>query len=643
MRPAHAFILVLLLLTAPVAFGQGIETRVDSDLVADAGVSQVVYNNGTLQLSGRASGGAAPYSYSWSWQGDGSRFSKPAQANTSFSAAGIPAGDILLTLAVTDSTGAVATDTVRQRVVVTPVLFQLSVPVQGGVPDEIAGSSAERKAYTFAVPAGTARIVASLDWDTSPPVGYDLDLSLRTVEGASLSGAQGRQGSRPERVDVAAPQTERLRVDIEPVLSGPTTARLAVYAYPAVSLPSVQTGGPYRFGRLDDQLLQATASGGVAPYNFTWDLDGDGIHEATGANVTSFLGVGKHAVTVRVTDAAGYEATRGTTVEVVPSERILRFRCGGDVTTTYWAMEYESSHGTCWIHGGHHTYFTRESVFAVRRVVGVAFAVEQQFSPPTEYNEDDPTTTPMHLQTSLDGQDWTELGVGRYQFGPGILRGSLAMPQRQYVGFDLDGGDRAFRFLRVHAPLSAAQGLSGYLDHTHLDVEADLVAVVTPGPLAEGARSFDCETGDLLEDFFESHPCWFGGIDRYDAASFYHTYYLGEGAQPTRVSGEFTLMPWRTDDFFTGDRPERSPYLNATVLTSLDGVHWTEALTLEVTYGESASFDVDLDGSPARFVRLFPERHPWFDWPCCARAPSHHANGFFTDSRITVEGLLPEA
>lgn len=309
-----------------------------------------------------------------------------------------------------------------------------------------------------------------------------------------------------------------------------------------------------------------------------------------------------------------------------PKNVTLKLRCGGDKATPYWAMEFTASKGTCWMHGGHHTYFFGDRTYRLVRATGMAFAVEQMFSPPTEVVPGSPGTTPVWLEASLDGRTWTPAGFAPYRL----------LTSRQEVKFDIGKGPE-FRFLRVRAPRSAAQGLSGYVDHTSLDVvAAPLGRVPTPKP-ALGFRTAEltCED-DILEDFFAEHPCTFGGINRYDAPSFFHTYFLGDGVRLSQLSGRFRLGPWRTDD------TPATQDCKAFVQISVDGVRWTNVGTFDGSYGEDREFFVTLKNVPARFVRLFPDYHPRYDDTRTA-APLHHPKGFFLDSTLTVTGSLPRA
>lgn len=618
MRPVPLLFLALLVLASVPAVPAS-----SHPLEADAGLSVVAYNGAPAPVAGKAFGGTAPYGYAWSHAGSGARFASPAAAATTFDTAGLATGPVVLTLTVTDALGSTATDTVKVLVESALVLEQ-DVPITAGAPDELVTTApVDRRLVNFAVPAGMARLDATLSW---PEADYDLDLVVVGPGGAS-SGSAGETAANPERVSFTAPTGGSWQAQVKPFLSGPTTAHLSVRAFPGGGLPTAIAPPSRPYGTLDAQVLTAGATGGTAPYSFAWDADGDGWFETSGASVTLALGAGTHHVAFKATDAAGYEVGGASTLTVKSAEHVLRVACGNE-PGALWAMEFAQSGGTCWVHGGHHTYTLAGKQATLRGFEGFAFAVEQQFAPSVP-PASDPTSWVLHVETSEDGLTWTEVGTGRYAYAA----------QRQYVQLKLSGLAQDFRHIRIHAPLSASQGLSGYLDHSegYLLVD-DLMDAPAPA-LAAGARNLTCDA-DLMEDFFATHPCWFGGVDRYDAPSFWHTYVVGDGAKLDRVHGSFKLLPWRTDDWNQGNATTNATAVSARLMTSVDGSTWTERAVLPGTFGVDVAFDVPLDDVDARFVRLFPENHARFD-QTAQFAPNHHPKGFFVDSRITVEGDLP--
>jgi len=85
---------------------------------------------------------------------------------------------------------------------------------------------------------------------------------------------------------------------------------------------SVDAGGPYT-GRVGVAItLRASASGGLPPYSFAWDLDGDGqFGDAQGDEVTStWYAPGLYVVHVQVTDSLGNTATDTAEVQILPAK-----------------------------------------------------------------------------------------------------------------------------------------------------------------------------------------------------------------------------------------------------------------------------------------------------------------------------------
>jgi hypothetical protein len=306
-----------------------------------------------------------------------------------------------------------------------------------------------------------------------------------------------------------------------------------------------------------------------------------------------------------------------------------------------------------------------------------------------------PFTSPVVIEVSTDGVHWTNETYGRYSFLPDPTQGAgpfaneaindfnafgVPFNERQwaFTGYQPSGPGTPFRFLRLRDPLSAAQGLSGYLDNSEAWVFVGAPQAV-PTPVATaGIRSWDCSRSQVMEDFFSNHPCTFGGIDRYDAASDLATYFLGDGVRLTRLTGRFTIAPWRADDWYTDDAAGNDTRANVTVQVSLDGTNWTNVASTHATYGVPTVVSVDLGprvGVPAtgaganaslnvavalmtplsapakaaapagvavRFVRFLPEcQHDFFEYNNPGLADLHHTKAYFLQTQVTVSGSLP--
>jgi hypothetical protein len=89
-----------------------------------------------------------------------------------------------------------------------------------------------------------------------------------------------------------------------------------------VTALSVDAGGPYT-GRVGVPItLRASASGGLSPYTFAWDLDADGeFDDAEGAEITyTWYTPGLYTVQVQVRDSLGNAATDTAEVRVLPAK-----------------------------------------------------------------------------------------------------------------------------------------------------------------------------------------------------------------------------------------------------------------------------------------------------------------------------------
>ncbi|MGQ0535503.1 MAG: hypothetical protein ACT4PT_05485, partial [Methanobacteriota archaeon] len=273
-----------------------------SHLVVDAGAS-ALYTAGTpLAASANVFGGTPPFTFSWTFGGSPTRFTNAAAQSTSFSTSGLT-GDITLTVSVTDSLGAFATDTVKHAAPAT--VLSVSDTIDAGIPDDILEPGlldTATKTHTFTIPAGTGFFRAVLTWPNSLD---DLDLYLVSPTGAVNTA--GATGNRPEDVTLSGPAGGVWTAEIQGFSNDATSYTLTITAPPP--LPFGLPHGPYSFGSLDVQRVHGEAALGTNPAG-AWDTNLDGDYETAGATAVLSLPTGTHTVAFKVTDANGFETLR---------------------------------------------------------------------------------------------------------------------------------------------------------------------------------------------------------------------------------------------------------------------------------------------------------------------------------------------
>lgn len=228
--------------------------------------------------------------------------------------------------------------------------------VQGiGLPSP---APASRFEYSFDVAPDDARVAVVLDWTDEL---NDLDFTITDPDGDTPTTA-GATAAKPERAALfhpvfhPKPGTWTIRVTAFQLVV-PDTFELEVRLSPQSGVPFVHPLDAYRFGSLDVQKVPLRVQWSDS-WTGAWDLDADGVHETTSPSpTTAFATGGPYPVAVKVTTAEGYEGYRARTVTVLDTaEHVIRWGCGGAHDRPFWAMEYSVSDGTCWYHGGHHTY-----------------------------------------------------------------------------------------------------------------------------------------------------------------------------------------------------------------------------------------------------------------------------------------------
>ncbi|HVL32556.1 MAG TPA: hypothetical protein VM600_03135, partial [Actinomycetota bacterium] len=290
----------------------------------------------------------------------------------------------------------------------------------------------------------------------------------------------------------------------------------------------------------------------------------------------------------------------------------LRFACDGrDGAIEAMENEYivQTGYGDCWFHVGHHTYDMGRP-YRLGRLAGSIVSVEVVFSPTVEFAP----STQVPLEGSIDGRTWTTLHKISYR-------------DRRAVEFSLDADGAVARFLRIRQPRSLARGLSGFLDSSGFTAVVEEVDAAVIAPRTE----LSCSDG-ILERFFDEHPCWFGGINRYDSPSVFHTYAVGTQTV-SRVKATATYAPWRTDDYFSngGSRTDVTGILQA----SADGTNWTKLAEARGSYGSPITLDSGpMEPVEISFVRLVAEYHKGVR----ADPAWKHARGMLVDSSVRLSG-----
>lgn len=288
----------------------------------------------------------------------------------------------------------------------------------------------------------------------------------------------------------------------------------------------------------------------------------------------------------------------------------------------------------CWAHLGHHQYFVgRDQTYFLNSVAGRVVSVEQHFSPPIEPGGAglNGVFSPIPIEISMDGRVWERVATVNYQLVP------VLSPQT--INFDLTTGGEEFRYLRIRQPLSAAQGLSGYIDHSNFTLNVDTGTAVSAPTLVSQAVLLTCAT-HIMEAIYPGHPCSYGGINHWDAASTFHTYPLDGLATISDIEGvvEVTDNYRRvgTLDF------ELVPPANATVwiMTSEFGTSWNVVHSFSALFNVPTTFSVTGLSEDARFIRLVTNPHPL--WADVTKPSAKHSQGYFVASQLEVTGDLPD-
>lgn len=285
-------------------------------LVADAGDSPLAEPGGKATLLGSGFGGTAPYTFRWTTSAGAveGADAPTAQLDTT----GLPDGDHQVSLEVTDSNGATATDTVKVAVRSARTLELLKAAKQDTTPGVLGSDSL---AFEVDVPAGLTSLKVDVSWTAGV---NDYDLRVLGPDGARRAGSGGAAPGTAESATVAGGiDAGKWTVAVDKYSTVADTVTVVVTGDQRPDpRPSVSAGGPYTFQLGQEQRLHATVSGGGAPVVTGWDTDSDGVLDAEGTEPVVTLAEGRHLVTAKATDGAGLERRQTTSVLVADPARL---------------------------------------------------------------------------------------------------------------------------------------------------------------------------------------------------------------------------------------------------------------------------------------------------------------------------------
>ncbi len=243
----------------------------------------------TITLSGSATGGTTPYTFAWDLDNDGTFESSGTSVNYACSSE----GTYSVSVTATDSLSITDTDSTTVTVASAPVPTLISVP---------------NGPYSCTV-GDTITLSGSATGGVSPySFAWDLD-NDGTFESSGAS------------VNFACASTGTFDINLQTTDSSSTTdvgaTTITVTDTPTPGALTSVSNGPYTCNLGDTITLSGSATGGVSPYSFAWDLDNDGTFESSGASVNfACASTGTFDINLQTTDSSSTTDVGATTITV---------------------------------------------------------------------------------------------------------------------------------------------------------------------------------------------------------------------------------------------------------------------------------------------------------------------------------------
>ena len=248
----------------------------------------------TITLTGSATGGVLPYTFAWDLDNDGTFESSGASVNFACTST----GTFDINLQTTDSSS--TTDVGATTITVT------DTPTPGAL------TSVSNGPYTCNL-GDTITLTGFATGGVSPYIfSWDLD-NDGTFEssGASVNFACNLAGT----FDISLQTTDSVSV------TDTDSTTITVTDTPTPSTLIAVSNGPYTCTIGNTITLTGSATGGVSPYTFAWDLDNDGTFESSGQSVNfACTSTGTFDISLQTTDSSSTTNIDSTTITINPKK-----------------------------------------------------------------------------------------------------------------------------------------------------------------------------------------------------------------------------------------------------------------------------------------------------------------------------------